>query len=55
MKKNGKKIFGLALLFATVAVTAVAFVHFVKSLASVLEGAMTVSGRCYDDSYHKEE
>lgn len=55
MKKNGKKIFGMALLFVTVTVTVTAFVHLVRSLASALEGAMTVSGRCYDEAYHKEE
>lgn len=55
MKKNGKKIFGMALLFVTVAVATATFVHLVKSLASALEGAMTVSGRCYDEAYHKEE
>lgn len=53
MNKNGKKIFGIALFGATATVTAVVFIHLVRSLANALEGAMTVSGRCYEEAYHK--
>lgn len=55
MKKDGKKLFGFALVGVTVAVLSAVGVYLVKSLASALEGAMTVSGRCYDEAYHKKD
>lgn len=55
MKKDGKKLFGFALVGVTVVGVAAVGVYLVKSLSSALEGAMTVSGRCYDEAYHKKE